>query len=349
MRIHDIELFSVAIQNPELDKPTRSLLIRVASDEGIEGWGETWINWRPEELPSRRASLLAMLDDWEIFNIHELHDLDFFAAAPLRCGVEMAMWDVIGKKLGQPLYNLFGGGYRRRVPISIRLPHAAPHRVAKLAREHYAQGFHSQVITSVNSAEEDIQAIRAVREELGFRLEMRLDGRGSYDHAAARELCAELEEQDLQFFLDPIKTKELYPYASLARQTSVPLAVGGNLNGAGDVLAAIRCGAGKHVMINIEQVGGITPARQCAEVASAARVGAFLGGRTYLGPAIAAGLQLAASTPAFSLANECGSAQLVETALCEPLEIIDGMVTVPQGPGLGVEIDRAKVEKYMLV
>ena len=155
-----------------------------------------------------------------------------------------------------------------------------------------------------------------------------------------------MESDGLQFFLDPLNTRELHPVASLGRQTSVPLAVWRAIRGPADTLTAVRCNAVSFLMVDLEQVGGIVPARACAAVAAAAGVVPVLGGRPSVGIATAAMLHLAAATAAFSTSNELASRQLRDTVLTDSLEITDGMITVPQSPGLGVTVDRAKVERY---
>lgn len=348
MTINDLEFSLAEIERTESDQPVRSLLVRLATDSGLEGWGESGIAWRPAELSPRRDALLAVLAGRSIFDIEELHTLEVLSNAPLRCGVEMAFWDLVGRAAGQPLCHLFGGGYRRRIPLAVRLGVAPGQQVAQLARELADQGFHSQVVASSGRMRADLETLHAVRESVGDRAELRLDGAAQYDLDTARELCAELENDGLQFLLDPLDTGELYPVASLRRQTSVPLAVWRAIHGPGDVLASVRCGAAPLVVVDPERVGGMAPARNCAAVADAAGVGALLGGRPALGIGTAAMLQLAAATPAFSGANESAYHQLQDDVLAQPLEIVDGMMAVPQAPGLGVEVDRAKVERYQV-
>ena len=113
----------------------------------------------------------------------------------------------------------------------------------------------------------------------------------------------------------------------------------------GDLLALVRCGAAPYVVVDLQLVGGITLARRCAAIAQAAGLSASLLGGPSVGIGAAAMLQLAASTPAFSSCNECVYHRLQDDVLTQPLEILDGMVTVPQAPGLGVEVDRVKVER----
>ena len=348
MKINDLELFLVAVRLEELKQTVRSLLVRLVTDSGTEGWGEASSNWQASDLPGRQNALLAVLKGRSIFDIEELHTLDALSAANLRSAVEMAFWDLAGKAVGEPLYNLFGGIYRRRIPVAVRLPGGHPDRVGKIARELAAQGFHNQVIASSGRVENDLHVLAAVRENVGNGVQLRLDGQAQYSPEIARDLCAELEYADLEFFLDPLNTRELYPLASLGRQTPVPLGVWRAIRSPSDVLAAVRCGAGKYLVVDFEQIGGIAPARQCAAIAGAATTRALLGGRPSLGPGTAAMLHLAAATAAFSGCQECALHQLSDSVLKDPLELTDGMITVPQGPGLGIEIDRRKIEKYVV-
>jgi L-alanine-DL-glutamate epimerase-like enolase superfamily enzyme len=345
MKINDLELFLTAVRLAELKQTAQSLLVRLVTDSGLEGWGEAASNWRISELPARQNALLSVLKGRDIFGIEELHTLDALSAPGLRCAVEMAFWDLAGKAVRQPLHNLFGGIYRPRIPIAVRLPGGQADRIGAIARELAAQGCHNQVIASSGNMDADLRALAAVRQNVGDRVELRLDGQAKYDREIARNLCAELEFADLEFFLDPLDTRELYPLAALGRQTPVPLAVWRAIHSPADVLAAVRCGAAKFILVDLQQVGGITPARQCAAIAGAATTNALLAGRPSLGPAMAAMLHLAAATPAFSGCQQC-THQFRDTVLIDPPELIDGMIAAPQGPGLGVEVDRGKIEKY---
>ena len=288
-------------------------------------------NW-----PARRDALLAVLAGRSVYDIEELHTLESLAPPPLRSAVEMAVWDLLGRALRQPLCNLLGGYYRRRVPVSVRLPGRRADMAAQVSRELAEQGFHTQTLASSGRPEEDIKAMSAIREMVGDRIELRFDGMGRYDLETARDLCAGLEFQNLQFFLDPLNTRELHPVASLARQTSIPLAVWRAIRGPADVLAAVRCSAAPFLVVDLEQVGGIVPARACAAIAAAAGVVPFLGGRPSLGIATAAMLHLAAAIPAFSTGNDITPGQLRDTVLADRLEITDGMMAVPESHGLGV-------------
>ena len=131
--------------------------------------------------------------------------------------------------------------------------------------------------------------------------------------------------------------------AALGRQTSVPLAVWRTIHKPADVFTAARSNVASFVVVDLQQVGGIVPARACAAVATAAGITPLLGSRRSLGVATAAMLHVAAATAAFSAANEFG--QQRNSLLTDSLEIADGMIAVPQSPGLGVKIDRARLDE----
>ncbi len=148
MKIHDLEFFLAAVPQGESHAPTRSLLVRITTASGLEGWGESSLGWRIGELAPRREALLAVLAGRSVFDIEELHTLEVLSPAPLRSAIEMAVWDLLGRVLRQPLCNLLGGYYRRRVPVSIRLSRMPPeeHRpsVAGIGRAGFSHANHRQ-------------------------------------------------------------------------------------------------------------------------------------------------------------------------------------------------------------
>jgi L-alanine-DL-glutamate epimerase-like enolase superfamily enzyme len=348
MKINDLDLYAVAFPDEEYAETRRSLLVRVATDRGWFGWGEAVLEGPSGDLAARRLALQSLLEGRSIFDLEELHSLEALAPPALRCAVEMALWDLMGRTLKQPVFNLLGGRYRPRVAVAVRLPPWPPERAGQAARELAMQGFHTQILSLTGCLEEDLHSLAEVRNSVGAEIELRLDGCGRYSLDSARDLCAALEEYDLQFLLDPLAAREFYPLATLGRETTVPLAFGRAIRSPADLLAAVRCGAGKFAAIDLSQVGGLIPARRCAGIAAASQTHLLLGGRTFLGPGTAAMLHLAASTAALAESHECTAVPLFDFLLQDPLTLISGMISVPPGPGFGVEVDREKVEKYQV-
>ncbi|MBN1909946.1 MAG: mandelate racemase/muconate lactonizing enzyme family protein [Pirellulales bacterium] len=348
IKINDLDLLLVELPCEAGPDVARCLLARLTSDSGLEGWGEVPSAWKAEELASRREMLLSVLPGRGLFDVEDLLRLDVLAEPALRCAIEMACWDLIGQALKQPLCHLWGGNYRRRVPLAVRLPQAGPDETSRLARELAEQGFHSQVLTSTGNPADDARLVTEARRATSDRAELRLDGCQGYDLATARDLCAELEYERLACFVDPLQASTLHDVAALGRQTSVPLGVCRAIGRPADVLVLARTEAGRFALIDPARVGGLAAVRRCAAVAEAGGLSAALACGPSPGVAAAAMLHLAASTPVLASANECAYQQFREDLLTDPLEILDGMVAVPQSPGLGVRPEREKLERFQI-
>ncbi len=348
MPLSELELSVVSVPQAEGPQAVRSLLVRLATDDGLEGWGEAATEWQSDELAGRGAALRAAILGRNAFDIEELLTLDVLQNAPVRCAVEMAAWDLIGRRANMPLCHLFGGCYRRRVPLAIRLHAGHPRRAAKLAAELAQQGFHAQVLTTSGRPEADLAVLRAVRQVVGDRAELRLDGAERFDMETSRDLCAELEFDAIEFLLDPLNTRQLHTAATLGRQTTVPLAVSRAISAPADVLAVVRSGAARFVVLRLPEMGGLLAVRKSAAVAEAAGLKTLACTGPSLGIATAAMLQLAAALPVLDGCNESEYPQLHDDILTERLELVDGMLTVPEAPGLGIAVDRGKLEQYQV-
>lgn len=348
MKISDLEFHLVEVPRCDGRAAVRSVLVRLSGEPAMEGWGETQLPWRPDELLARRDALLPLLAGRSVFDVEELLGLRGLRDPALRCAVEMASWDLIGRIAAQPLCHLFGGDYRRRIPLAVRLDEGPPDAVAQNARELLTQGFACQIVTSRGRWQADVEVVRAIRDSVGDRLELRLDGAGMYLPETAVELCQELENCGLSMLIDPCQDASFSQVAALARQVGVPLCVWRAIGSPSDVLTVVRCGAVPFIIIDLQRVGGLLLARKCAAVAHAGGLGTLLAQRSALGVASAALLHMAAAIPVFTSCNELPYHALSDDLLRESLSIADGMLSLPANPGLGVEIDRGKLEGFRI-
>jgi L-alanine-DL-glutamate epimerase-like enolase superfamily enzyme len=135
----------------------------------------------------------------------------------------------------------------------------------------------------------------------------------------------------------------------LTQQTRTPLGVWRAIHGPAEILALARAEAARFIVVSPDRIGGLQAARRCAAVAEAAGLAASLASLGTAGVACAAAAHVAAATPSFNSAHEFACVHATENVLAEPLEIVDGLLTVPLGPGLGVTIDRTKLEEFQAV
>ncbi len=344
MNIYDLEFFLVEMARTDGAEPVKSLLVSLTTDSGVQGWGETTLAWRTSELAARREALLPALAGRSVFDVVEILTLDALEDASLACAVETALWDVVGRIVSQPLCRLWGGSYRQHIPVAARLAAQSTAAADQLARELTDQGFHSLIVTATGNPAVDSQTVTNIIEAVGDRAEIYLDGAERFSIESARSLCSELPEGSVRFFIDPLPAGRPGEFASLSRQVSLPIAMSAGIKSPRDVMTAVRAGAASCIVIDPSRVGGLLASRECAAVAAAAGLSVSLSAGRSLGPGAAAMLQLAASTPALAMSNECNHHQLHDDVLAAPLEIVDGMANLPQSPGLGVEVDRKKVE-----
>lgn len=343
----DLELFLVEAPATENTPPVRTVIFHLISDLGAEGWGEAHLAWRATELAARREMLLNILAGRSAFDLEELSDLSSLKPAALRCAVEMACWDLIGRFLGQPLCRLLGGEYRHYIPLAVRLPADSSH-LAQTALELLHQGFHSQILTSSGNPELDSEAIRLITELTHGRISLRLDGGGQFDWDTARHLCELLEDLGLEYLIDPLREYELAQAALLARQTELKIAAWRSVNSATDVIGILKTGGTRALVIELPRTGGILPARYAAVVARAGGLEVSLASGPTLGISAAAMLHLAAANPVFTGCCECGYFSVRDDVLTQPLERSQGLARVPIEPGLGVVVDRNKLESLQI-
>jgi L-alanine-DL-glutamate epimerase-like enolase superfamily enzyme len=283
-----------------------------------------------------------------VFDVEAILTLDSLADHALACGVEMALWDLIARAARQPLHHLLGGAYRSSVPLCARLPDGSTDMLAQWSRALAAQGITSQILSTTGSVDDDWQLVSAVREACSDRVQLRLDAQCRYDLRGALELCQRLETDSVQFVVDPVSAPDPERLAIVGSTSRVLLAVSAALERPADIMQLARNQASSYVMVDPVLVGGLSRTRDCAAVAEAAGMAATLRIEGTSGLAVAASLHVAAATPGFVSGHGCSYPHLQADILTEPLRMVDGLLLVPTAPGLGVEVDREKVERYQV-
>jgi len=350
MRISDLEFYLVEVPTVGWPGRFRSLLVRLEIESGLQGWGEAAVAWRPGELAARRDLLLPVLSGRNVFQVEDLLSLDALEQPPLAAALEMASWDLIGQLLQQPLCNLWGGEFRRHIPVCLRIALRDHQAVVQLAREMAEQGFHHQVIAPSDEEEVpiEIDAMLNTCETLIDRVEVGVDARGRLDPVMISDITRSFEQAGVAFLVDPFSDRDLGKLAAVRRQTHLPLGVAEQIRDAQDVMAVARSGAASLVVLQMDRLGGLAATSRCAAVAKAAGMTVAVSIASSAGIAVAAGVQLAACTPSLDSPNHMSYQLVREDLLLEPLDAIDGMLAVPRLPGLGVQVDRAKLEAFQI-
>ncbi|MBM4072877.1 MAG: N-acylamino acid racemase [Planctomycetes bacterium] len=323
-----------------------AVLIRLETDTGLVGWGETPVDWiaqsftgNPEEMMRKEA---VGRDPFDLEAWYAETKLGSYLAS----GVEMAMWDLMGKATGQPLYKLLGGAVRKKVELAACMG-IRPYDEAKaIAKQYLEQGFTTLKTKAGRKAEEDLEMVRGIRDGVGDRLKLRIDPNQGYSPEVAFPLARDLEKYNLEYFEQPMPQSLIGEAARLRRHTTTPIGLNESITTPEIVLQILQLHAADIILPDTYQCAGILGVKKVSALAEAAGVPCVFHCAHDLGLKTAAMLHVVASSPGYTLANDCTYYGL-EDDIISPLHRIDkGFMNVPEGPGLGVAVDEAKINKY---
>ena len=339
-------------------------LIRVKTDSsvpgGIIGLGEVATCWSPDgvELCSIIDDLLAPVllgqDPFQIAllaakmeaAVAQKYGTD---AAPAKAAVEIALYDIVGKALQTPVYNLLGGRVRDVVPLSHSIPWGSPEEMASMAAEKKAAGFGTVKCKVGQGLDLDAAACRAVREAIGPAHTLRVDANMGW--ATVEEAAANIEalsEYNLELVEQPLPRHQYQGLAELRTQTGVPIMVDESLWDPVECAVVIKAGAADVANVYISESGGVLAASRNLAMCEAAGITGLIGAMPELGIGTAAQIHLAlASTNIGHDCDTCGSLYFDEDYLVTALDFSDGVAKPPPGPiGLGVEVDMDVVKRW---
>jgi o-succinylbenzoate synthase len=322
----------------------RKLLVRMTTDRG-EGWGECAAQAAPlylsEYLDGAReviaTYLLPRLAAAEL-TPPAVADL----LAPVRghrmakAALEMAVLDAWGRAGGRSLASLLGAT-RSRVPAGVALGIAPSlFELLEAVGSYVAEGY-GRVKLKIEPGW-DVEPVRAVRERFGDALLLQVDANGAYSLRDTDRLC-ELDAFDLLLIEQPLPEDDLRGHAELARRLNTRICLDESITSCAGAELALELGACAVINIKPGRVGGLLEAQRIHDLALARRVPVWIGGMLETGVGRAANVALAA-LPGFTLPGDLSaSRRFYAQDLTAPFTLDDGHLTVPTGPGLGVEID----------
>jgi len=356
MKIGKIETFYV---------PPRWLFVRVESDEGAVGWGEASLEGWAEAVDGAFEALRDRFVGHDPFRIEDVFQIGyrggFYRGGPVLmsalAGLEQALWDLKGRALGLPAWEMMGGRVRDRVRAYAWIGGDRPDEIGAAAAARRAQGFSAVKMNAtaeldwIGTPKMFDEVIARVEAAQGAGMDVGLDFHGRVHRPMAKQLARALEPLGLLFIEEPLLSENPEGLAQLAQLVSTPIALGERLHSRWDFKPFFEAGAVDIIQPDLSHCGGILEGRRIAAMAEAYDVA--VAPHCPLGPlALAACLQVAATAPNVALQEmSLGIHYNVGGDLytfCKdpaPLAASDGWLAVPQGAGLGVEIDEAAVRE----
>ena len=348
--------------------PPRWCFLKIETDEGIVGWGEPVLEGRAHTVATAVDELSDYLigkdpahieDHWTV-----MYRGGFYRGGGVHmsaiAGIDQALWDIKGKALGVPVHALLGGQLRERIRVYSWIGGDRPADTADMARDVGSRGFSAvkmnateemQIVDSHAKIDAVLMRVQAIRDAMGPDFGIGVDFHGRVHRPMAKVIAKELEPYRLMFIEEPVLSEHAEALKEIANHCSTPFARGERLYSRWDFKRILSEGYVDIVQPDPSHAGGITETRKIAAMAEAYDVAVAL--HCPLGPiALAANLQLdAVCYNAFIQEQSLGIHYNKTNDLLDYLKdpsvfaYREGYVAIPQGPGLGIEINEEAVER----
>lgn len=345
---------------------TNFVFVKVETDSGLYGWGEATLEYKELTVQAAIHDLESYLIGKDPHNIeafrHDCYRDAYWRGGPVLmsalAGVEMALWDIKGKALGVPCYQLLGGKVRDSVPIYVNgwfSPAKTPDEFAEKAKEVAAKKFLGckwdpfgkawQQISKhdLNSA---MECIAKVAEVVGEDIQLLIEGHGRFDIPTAVKIGRRLEEFDIFWFEEPIPPDDKEGMKQVKDRVRVSIAAGERLYNRYEYRQFFELGCSDYIQPDISHAGGLFEMRMLGAEAEARHIG-FCPHNPSGPVANAATLQLAACVPNFVMLEMMMTDVPYRAEICdEDLTIKGGRMVIPDRPGIGIDLNEKELLKH---
>ena len=368
MKIERIEVFGVAVplvgeyKNAYLSKTVqKSAIVRVTATGGVIGLGN--IDPTPgyskeqtadhlEVLRTKLAPLLIGMDPANIHGVLARIEPAVKGFLDSKAAIEMACVDLAARAAGVPVHTWLGGAVKERLLFNAWIGILPPDEAARETLEWKKRGFRSAKIKVGGNIEADRDRVKAVREAVGPDFQLRIDANAGYDADTSIKLAKMVAPFKLQLFEQPVPDHDIAGMARVRRAANamgVPIMADESVLDHASLIRIIKMEAADIVKVKVMKQGGFLNTRRMIATAEAAGIRCVVGHGFGLGVNTMAEIMLAATSGNVLDGLECvGPLKTADDIVTHKLDLSSGSLPLPDGLGLGVTLDDAKLEKYRL-
>ncbi len=324
----------------------RSVFIKINTDKDLYGLGEanpTWgITGETQSINLAGASDLAkLLLHKDPLNIEErMREIDKFLVhnSTLRSAFDMALYDLLGKAAGLPLYAVLGGG-RRSFWTDNTIGIAEPDYMAKKALDYKNEGFRAIKVKLGTTIDQDVERIRKIREAIGDDLPIRIDANQGWDYNTAVNILHALELMGIEYCEQPIAHWDYENMRRIRQKASIPIMADESLFDHHDAFKLASMGCCDYFNIKLAKSGGIHTALKINAIAESAGINCMVGCMTETRLGLTAAAHLVSARPNIKFADLDGYLVLKKDPIIDGAQYNVGEINLPDTPGHGADID----------
>ena len=366
MKITGIEVFPLTLSISEVYggaagflEDCRTLIVRVETGDGIEGWGEatqgrpgnTYETLETMEIMVQKyfGPALVGMDLEDTGAVLETLHLTRSGHPLTKAAVETAVYDALGKRYQVPLYRFFGGPFRREIELVGGLGlDLGLEKIGAHARRLKQEGYNTfKIKIGQKDRTKDVARVAAVREAVGKEAAIRVDGNATYTFVEARELLSELAKFNITDAEQPLARGDLKSMAELRKTTPIPIAAQESVSSPEEAHAVLAENAADLLKIKLTHIGGFQRALQVAAVVGTKGLPVVVGQGSACTPILsAAEMHLHASLKNAQPGGEMtGFLRLGEQDIFTPIQVKSGRAILSDEPGLGIQVNKEKLRE----
>lgn len=332
------------------------VICKLITNNETVGLGEIFV-WLPETgvtpnqiidaIENGLANYILGEDPFNIEKINYRMDVNIARSECAKGILDMACYDLMGKIIKKPIYDLIGGRTVKELQNTALIPLGEPMLMKGLVNSYYKKGYTSFRLKLGNGVKEDEEVLKAIRKKFGYKISIRVDYNQAYTPQKAVHAIKAIEPYGIEYAEQPVRTHNFMGLAYVQKRVSTPLMVHESFFTLQDFLTLVEMNAVEVLGINSERPGGITKALKAINYANMKGLGAVLHNQP-LGIASAFQIHLgAAYANQITFPMELFGQEMMEDDLIEePIDYSNGMIKIPEGPGWGVTLDEKALKNY---